>query len=176
MRFFCARRHTSRASNTATVTLNFVVSSGAATAYTVTSANLAFPVCDPATARASGATTVTDFNGDGASLTGSFPGNASYRTFYNDAGNTPATGTPFASLLGNLNAGPHQSDSNNQSTGPSLIGVPVSSMSAQFRFATSAGDSASGTSVFVIAPTPGSAVLGIAAFGLASVRHRPVLA
>ena len=67
------------------VTLNFVVSSGGGASFTVTSAALSFPVLPTASARATAALTVTDFDGGGASLTGGFDGGNAYRAFYNSA-------------------------------------------------------------------------------------------
>ncbi|MCA9310179.1 MAG: hypothetical protein KDA21_03180, partial [Phycisphaerales bacterium] len=154
------------------VALNFLVSVGAvATDFTVTSASLGFPVYDPAFATASASTTVTDNNGDGASLTGNFPGGGAYRAFYNDPGSVPGTGTVFGTLVGDTSAGAWGSASTSDTTGPfSLVGVPVTSMSAQWKFGVDAFSSASGTSVFTI-PAPGTAfALGV--LGLPCVRRR----
>lgn len=110
--------------------------------------------------RASAGLTATDLNGDGVSITGGFDGGKSYRADYN--GDVP-NGTPFATLVDNAStADPYEtitSSEDSPDTGFTPIGVPVSSMSSQFKFTLSSGDSASGTSVFVIVPEPATLVL-----------------
>ncbi len=155
------------------VTLNFLVTSGGATNYTVTSANLSFPAIPNAVGRASAAVTVTDFNGNGASLTGLHPGGKAYQAYYNDLANTPATGTTFASLVSGISSSTRYSSSTVSESFPvvptfstvdeagTLLGSVVD-MSAQFRFRTSAGDSASGTSTFIISvPEPAGLILAL---------------
>jgi hypothetical protein len=143
----------------ATVILNFVVSSGAATNFTVTSALLAFPPIDSALGYASAAITVSDFSGSGATVAGNNSDSQVYEAFYNDPGG-PATGTTFATLLDGVST-PVGFDSNSASADfgagefspVNESGAPlgtVSSISAQFQFNTSASSSASGTSIFAI--------------------------
>jgi hypothetical protein len=167
------------------VVINFLVSTGGAAAnFTVTSANLSFAGINNAVGRASSAVTVTDFGGDGASLSGNFPNNDTYRAFYNDPGNVAATGTTFATLTPGIISSPNSSATStegfpdNAGTFSSMdesggsLGT-VSSMSAQWAFSVSQNDSASGTSTFIIVPEPTSCLLclcGIAA--LAFVRRR----
>jgi hypothetical protein len=167
------------------VVINFLVSTGGAAAnFTVTSANLSFAGINNAVGRASSAVTVTDFGGDGASLSGNFPNNDTYRAFYNDPGNVAATGTTFATLTPGIISSPNSSATStegfpdNAGTFSSMdesggsLGT-VSSMSAQWAFSVSQNDSASGTSIFIVVPEPASCLLclcGIAA--LAFVRRR----
>ncbi len=169
------------------VVLNFLVSSGGAAAnFTVTSANLSFASIGNAEGRASAELTVTDFGGDGATMTGNFPNNDTYRAFYNDPGNVSATGTTFATLTPGIVSSPFSGATSSEGFPDNTGGFsttneaggaisPVSSMSAQWKFSVSQFDSASGTSVFVIqaVPEPGSmliSVLGMALLGL--IRRR----
>lgn len=152
------------------LTLNFAVSAGSATIYTVSSPLLSFPAISPAEGRASAAITVTDAADDGASLTGGYVGGTkSFQADYN--GMVPG-GTLFANLV----------DNDSTSTGfdsiTSMEDFPlgggfspissVSSMSTQFMFTVGAGDQVSGTSVFVTqVPEPSCLlllVLGISVF------------
>ncbi len=170
------------------VTLNFVVSSGFATNYTVTSANLGFSPIPNAVGRATAAVTVSDFNGNGASLTGLHPGGRAYQAFYNDPLSVPATGTTFASLVSGISSSTRYSSSTVSESFPvssttysstNQAAVPlgaVTDMSAEFRFRTSAGDSASGTSTFIInVPEPTSiclALVGLMGLAFGRVRAR----
>lgn len=165
------------------VNLNFLVSSGGGGTFTVTSANLSFAGIPNAIGRASSAVTVTDFGG-GASITGNFPVDDTYRAFYNDPGMVPATGTTFATLTPGISSSPFSSATSSEGypdnaggfTSMDEIGGTlgtVSSMSSQWKFSVSANDSASGTSTYVIVPEPGSCLLclcGIAFVGF--IRRR----
>jgi hypothetical protein len=166
------------------VVLNFLVSSAGGGTFTVTSADLSFDSIANAIGRASAAVTVTDSGGDGASISGNFPNNDTYRAYYNDVGLVPATGTTFATLTPGTSAAAFSSAASSEGF-PPVMGTfspadesgsaisPVSSMSAQWRFSISAGDSASGTSTYVIIPEPGSCLLclcGLAVLGF--IRRR----
>ncbi len=158
------------------VVLNFLVSSGGAAAnFTVTSANLSFAGISNATARAQAQVTVTDFGGDGASLVGNFPNNDTYRAFYNDVNNVPATGTTFATITPGAVAAPFSGATSTEGFPDSLGGFSstdentmvlgtVSSMSSQWKFSVSQFDSASGTSIFVVVPEPGTMLISL--FGM----------
>jgi uncharacterized protein (TIGR03382 family) len=155
------------------VQLNFSVSAGSlATTFTITSPTLSFPAIDPASGRASAGVSVTDTDGDGASLTPSQqPG--LYTAHYNGA--VPG-GTLFADLLNNaVVAGAFDSatasDSFPGGGAYSAIGTPVSDMSSRFRFTLTANDEASGTSTYEIIPAPGAATL-LALGGLFASRRR----
>jgi hypothetical protein len=128
--------------------------------------------------------TVTSFDTSGASISGNFPNNDTYRAYYNDPANVPATGTTFATLTPGIASSPFSSATSDEGYPDSLGGFTtmdessnslgtVSSMSSQWRFSVSAGDSASGTSTYVIVPEPSSSLLClcmIAAVGL--IRRR----
>jgi hypothetical protein len=166
------------------VVLNFLVSSAGGGNFTVTSANLSFAAIANATGRASAAVTVTDSLGDGADISGGFPVNDTYRAFYNDPGNVSATGTTFATLTPGISSSAFSSATSNEGFPDNAGGFsstdenggaisPVSSMSAQWSFSISAGDSASGTSTYIIVPEPGSCLLclcGMAVLGI--IRRR----
>jgi hypothetical protein len=161
------------------VVLNFLVSSAGGGHFTVTSASLSFATLNNPTGRASAAVTVTDIDGDGAMIAGDFASNEAYRAFYNDEGMVAATKGTFATLTPGASA-PAFSSATSSDGFPDQLGgfsrdnedgdpiPPVSSMSAEWSFSISAGDSASGTSIYVIIPEPGSCLLclcGLAVLG-----------
>ena len=153
------------------ISVNFViVAGGAATAFAIDTGELVFPaINNPAIASASAGITVTDLNGNLGGFTGGFAGGTkSYRADYN--GLVPG-GTQYAALIDNTSvAFPFFSETGSGNASGGIVGS-VTSMSAGFSFTLSANDSAAGTSVFQIVPTPGAlAVLGLA--GLSVARRR----
>jgi len=137
------------------VALDFVVIAGSAeTTFTITSAVLNFlPINAEGTANAG--MTVTDQNGDGATLTGLYAGKA-YEATYNG-------GTLFADLVPPGDVPPWQA-----------MGT-VSSMQASFKFTLSAYDAASATSTYTTrkVPEPSSLVTLLASItGLAGFAYR----
>lgn len=136
------------------VSLGFSVQSGVSdTTFTISTALLSFPSLNSPIGTASGSLTVTDTNGDGATLSG-IDGAPIYEWDYN--GFVPG-GTTFASFINSVVAGPNFSNVGNGSLGPSVIPGSVSDMSGRVSFNLSANDLASGTGVFVIQiPTPGA--------------------
>jgi hypothetical protein len=140
------------------IALNFVVSAGAAnTHFTITSATLGFPALNPAEGRASAGITVTDNTGDGTSLTGNIDGGKSYRAMYDG-------GTVFADLVNDdstsVGFGTITSSEANPASGFAPIAGGLDSMASEFGFTIPAGDSASGTSIFVTQiPEPSSLVM-----------------
>ncbi|MCL4220229.1 MAG: PEP-CTERM sorting domain-containing protein [Phycisphaerales bacterium] len=151
-----------------TVTLNFNVAAGASnTVFQVTSAQFgaAYPT---AWGRASAGVSVTDTLGNGATLAA--VGGAAYTAYYN------AFGSTFASLLnGSVVAGAFSTaTASAEFPGGGLFGPvagSVADISAEWTFAVSAFDIASGTSVFTVVPAPASlALLGLG--GLAMRRRR----
>ncbi len=155
------------------VALSFNVVAGAApTIFLIASGPLGFAPIFPAIGRASAGMTATDLNGDGVTATGMFPGVKSYEAEFNGP---PLVGTPFADLVGPLAAGFFSTDTDSEdfpAVGFAPIGPPVSSMSAVFWFTLSAFDSAAGTSVWVVIPTPGAGVLLLGAAGIMGLRRR----
>jgi hypothetical protein len=147
------------------VSVSFAVTaSGTPTLFTISSGLLAFPGFI-GEARASSTFTLTDNDGDGASMFGAFGGSA-YRANLNGAIPGP---TPFAFHNPSMGAGSFSSNTSNMSTpfGPGFTPVGfISSQQAAYSFTLSANDSASGTSVFVTrVPTPASMMI----VGLAGV-------
>lgn len=131
--------------------LGFTVSAGAvATHFTISSGSLSFPVLAAAEARASAAYTLTDLDGDGATLTPA-SGPKSYTASYNG-------GTTFATLVSGFTSPAFTSTGSSESSpaGPGFtpLGVGVSSMQADLEFTLSAHDMASGTTVFVVQQRP----------------------
>ncbi|MBK7404985.1 MAG: hypothetical protein IPJ41_10210 [Phycisphaerales bacterium] len=154
------------------INMNFnVQATNQNTIFQVGSGLLSFPTIGNPQGIASAAVTVTDVNGNGASL--SPDGSSLYTSRYN--GDFPA-GTLFANLLGSsLSSGAfqsaHASDEFPGGGNYANIGTPISSMSAAWTFSLSALDLASGTSTFAVVPAPASAaLLGLA--GLAARRRR----
>jgi hypothetical protein len=154
------------------ININFhVQASNQNTIFQVTSGLLSFPDINNAIGAASAGVTVTDVNGNGATLAPD--GDSMYRAHYN--GLVPA-GTLFTTLLEEpVSAGAFNSASGaDEYPGGGnfvAIGETVESMSARWTFSLSAFDIASGTSTYVIIPTPaGAALLGFA--GLAASRRR----
>lgn len=155
------------------VSLNFAVTSGPLnTTFTLTSALLNFAPISPAQGRASAGITVTEGNGNAASLTGLFAGGTkSYQATYNG-------GTTFAELINNDSTseafGTFTSSEALPGSGFTSIAGSVSSMQSAFSFTLSALDSASGTSIFVTIPEPSSLTLVMVGFMMlsGSVRRR----
>jgi hypothetical protein len=142
------------------------------TTFTLSSGLVSFAPITNARGRASASISLTDLNGNGATLTGLGSGGSRYRANYNGA--VPG-GTAFTNLLtGTETAGSFASATFNDSTpgGPGFIPIAgtVTDMSAQYNFTLSANDSASGTSVFVIVPSAGTAGL-LAMAGLVAFRR-----
>lgn len=131
--------------------MTFSVQAGAApTTFSISSAVLFFPAIPAPEGRASAAYTVTDFNGDGATLV-PFSAPMSYHAIYNGP-------TPFADLVGPFGAGAFSSSSLSDAlpAGPGFlpIGVAVSDMQVTLDFTLSPFDLASGTTIYVMQPRP----------------------
>ena len=152
------------------VSVNFTAVAGNVdTAFTFASGLLSFaatPFTNPL-ATASAGISVTDRNGNGASLVGNYDGLA-HRA---DSNGLVPGGNPFALFIPSFNvASPFGTEVRSGSQVGVIPGV-VTSISSEFSFVLSANDSVAGTSVFQIVPTPGSlAMLGVA--GLAIGRRR----
>jgi hypothetical protein len=148
------------------ITVNFSVNSTSlATHFQITSGVLSFGGINPAQGKATAGITITDNDGDGASLTGLHAGPKAYRANYN--GTIPG-GTIFDNLVGNFVAAADDSATLSESSpavGYSPIGGTVTDMQAEFDFILSANDSASGTSFYEIIPSPAAASL----FGIAGL-------
>lgn len=143
------------------IALGFLATAGnSAVNFTVDSALLSFATINPAQAQASAGTSLTDVNGDGASL--SSTDGKLYRSYYNGFQNNV-----FAPLVGGSVAGPNDTVVTSQSVGFTGVGTGVSDMSAGWKFTLSANDMASGTSRYEVVPEPVSlAVFGLAALAL----------
>ncbi len=154
--------------DTKRLNLGFVLEAGDAdTDISISSSVLAFDPLADAMGRATASLTVTDQNGDGATLTGLGAGGMSYRTMYNG-------GVLFADGINSVVTGPGGSmsgDVNVPAAGELPIGVPVSEMNATLDFRVTAGDSASGTTNYLILPEPASVLLMLG-LGLSALRRR----
>jgi MYXO-CTERM domain-containing protein len=141
----------------------------------VNSPLLSFASINSAIGNASASVTLTDPQGDGATLT-PIAGKG-YTAFYN--GGAPQTGTEFANLFTVPVTLPVTDPFGSTTTetfhfpGPGVFGPMgnVADASAAWGFVLSDGDNASGSSTFEIVPIPGSTAL-IALGGLALIRRR----
>lgn len=157
------------------VKLNFAASTGSATTtFTFTSAPVAVGASS-VWGYATAAVTVTDRNGNGATLTGDLTGGRAFEARYNTA--TPVV---FAGLLGTHAASPDDTAVavDRSPAGWTPIPGAVTDIGAEWKFTLTGGDSASGTADFGVAlagpaaaiaataGTPQQAVAGMA-FGQA---------
>lgn len=158
----------------ALVAVSFAVTAGnSATNFIINSSVVSFsPMAMDG--RASAGMTVTDNTGNGASITGNRPGGAMFSAHYNGA--APG-GTTFANLITGPLVEPNAfgSEASNQSF-PAAPGVftpvgVVGDISTTWDFTVSANDQASGTSVWVVIPSPASLAL-LGAGVLVSGRRR----
>lgn len=149
--------------------LGFAVVAGSSdTTFSITSSTVSFPTIFGAEGRASAGLTLTESNGDTATLTGLLGGGSVFQA-------DTDLGT-FANLL----VGPFvegdafgtTSATDEYPNGGAFVTIgDVSEISVQWNFELSARDQASGTSVFVVVPAPASLSL-IALGGLALGRRR----
>ena len=159
------------------VNLNFSVQAGPSnTSFHIASALLNdFDPITNAIGYAHASYTLTDFNGDAASLTGIGATGGAYLAQYNGWAGSPMgpQGTTFAEGLFQMNAGAIETvteDFDVPSSGFLPIGETVVSMSSLVSFELSAWDLASGTSNFVIIPEPAS--LALALLAVLALRRR----
>jgi hypothetical protein len=155
------------------ISLGFAVQAGNAdTTFTIDTATFSFASLAAALGRASAGVGVTDTNGDGVTLTPAQSNGSVYQTFYDS--------TLFASLITApvmTNVPNGSASSNDAAPGGgaySALSGPVSSMRAEWRFTLSAqdmaGDTAGGTGVWEVIPSPGAlSLLGLG--GLVGLRR-----
>lgn len=147
----------------------------------VSTATIAFsPLVNPDGAT-SASLTLTQGAGStpGASLTGLFPGGNAYQARYSTDG-IINTQTVFATLASSMSFPSGLAASNTESSpavGMTVIPGTVHMLEAEFWFELSAGDQASGTSTFLIAPEPATlAALFLGGAGCLFRRNRRKLA
>lgn len=154
--------------------LGFAVQAGnAVTTFTIDTAAFNFAPLTPAQGRTSAGLGVTDTNGDGVTLTPAQTDGSVYQAFYNS--------TRFASLITaplvtNVPNGSASTNAAQPGGGAySNLTGPVTGMHAQWRFTLTAqdmaGDTAGGTGVWEVIPSPGAgALFGFG--GLVALRRR----
>lgn len=153
------------------VSLNFNVISGEAnTNFTINSALIQFAAIANPYAYATASVTVTDENGDGGTLTGLLGGKA-YQAKYNNASSV------YTTILSPVTAAEWDTFTGTERTPPvapnrDIIHTTVSSISSQFQFQLTAGDSASGTSSFNVSSIPEPATLALLTLGGLAVASR----
>lgn len=151
------------------VGIGFAVAAGNAdTVFTIQSSTVSFPTIFGAQGRASAGYTLTESNGDTATLTGQLAGGTLFEANTDLGTFTNLLTGPFSenSAFG-TNSGTDEYPGGGAFT---LVG-DVSEISVKWGFELSAHDQASGTSVFVVVPAPASAGL-LALGGLALGRRR----
>lgn len=156
------------------ISLNFnVQASNQNTIFQIDSGILSFAQIVNPVGAASAGVTVTDVNGDGATLSVEGGANSMYLASFDQG---LGSAGDFASLLTNtVTAGAFQSASASDefpgNGGMIPLGQPIENMLAEWKFTVSPFDLASGTSTFVVVPAPvGLGLLGVA--GLAAIRRR----
>lgn len=137
-----------------------VVAMVADTTFTISSAVNSFPTIGAGVAMAGGTAGVSFADSDGlngVSVTGLKAGGHLHTLYVN--GLAPGSGTELVDIV----QGPYSigggSSTDFENTGGIATGFAVSSISSQFRFRVSGGDSVSGTSSMTVIPTPGAAAL-----------------
>jgi hypothetical protein len=144
------------------LTLNYSVQSVGAATFTFDTGLFSFSTIGSPIAFATAASTLTA-NASGATYTGNFAGSHGYEATYNG-------GTVFADLNAPFNAPADTSVTESDrvpGSGFIPIGVPVSSIRAQWNFTISADTGASGTSRFDVEPVPDAGTLTLALSGVA---------
>ena len=155
------------------INLNFAVQAGFSdTTFTISSALIDLGGMENAQGRTSASVSVTDVDGNGASLTGAGADGGAFLSQYN--GFVPS-GTTFAEMLPSVAAAPFGSGTLSDEFPAGGAFAPmagtVDNISSQFNFTLSALDLASGTSTYQVIPAPaGLAVLG--GLGLLGRRRR----
>jgi hypothetical protein len=151
------------------VNLHFSVQAGATdTTITFNSTVVSFaPLTNP-TAVATSSLTLTDADGDGATITGLQSGNKCYSAIYN--GNVTWTSLNQGYTFSTPFDGQTETD-RLPASGFQTISDTVSSIQSQYSFVLSANDEASGTSTFNVTPEPATLSL-MAIGGLAMLRRR----
>jgi hypothetical protein len=143
--------------------------------FNISTATIVFDGVPNAEAAASASMTLTQGAGSpaGASVSGMFSGDKCYQARYS-TDYFVNTATVFASLdpsMSFINGLGRSETETLPATGMSSLNTTVYMMETEFKFTLSAGDQASGSSIFVITPEP--ATLAILALGaLAAVRRR----
>ena len=151
------------------VDLEFAVTNGnlaASTVFDITAATIVFTAVPNAEAAALASVSLTQGAGSpaGVSASGLFAGDKMYEARYSTHP-VANTHTVFADLVSGFSAAFGDTRTEGlPEIGMVALGTTVYMMESEFKFSLSAGDQASGTSVFLITPEPASLVL----MGLAS--------
>ncbi|MGE3107613.1 MAG: hypothetical protein AB7G11_10420 [Phycisphaerales bacterium] len=128
------------------------------------------PIIDEGASCTAGAT-ITDQNGNGATLTGANPSGQAFLSAYNGQG---VAGTQFCSVIDNLATAPGGSANQNTTMPGGGLFTPigdVQDMSTRWHFTLSGSDQVAGTSAFNIIPGPGALSI-LALGGLVASRRR----
>lgn len=155
------------------VSHSFVVQAGNAdTNFTLGSGIVSTPTFANPLGRASAGITLTDTNGNGANLTGMQAGGTMYEAYYD-------AGAVFANLIGGPfgfgTAFDTRTTSDEYPAGAGNFAAfagPLTEMGIEWAFRLTANDSAGGTSVFVVIPTPAAGITMLVGAGLLSGRRR----
>ncbi len=149
------------------------------TNFTMTSQVVSFPTMSAARAAATAAVTVTDLDGDGATLVGAYGGQI-YRAYYGtDTGLYPPSGC-IDMLAGPLSADAWASSSADDTMGPLTVTDACSFIQSQYKFSLTSNTAVDGVSLFTFqaVPEPSSVfslVGGLSGLLLALTRRRKAL-
>ncbi|MCC7390132.1 MAG: hypothetical protein IT431_15335 [Phycisphaerales bacterium] len=150
------------------VGIGFAVAAGNSdTLFTIQSSTVSFPTIFGAQGRASAGYTLTESNGDTASLTGQLGGGTLFQADTDLGTFTNLLTGPFSE---NSAFGTETGTDEYPGGGAFTLVGDVSEISVQWGFELSARDQASGTSVFVVVPAPAS--VGVLALGGLAFRRR----
>lgn len=153
------------------VDLGFAVKnmSSSAVTFSITAGTISFMPITDGEALAGASVTLTAGTGSapGASITGLFANGATYQARYSTHG-IINTATAYASLTPSFSFTSGLTDSASEvypgDGNPAVLGGTVYMMESEYKFILSAGDQASGTSIFMITPEPASLIfLGLGA-------------
>jgi hypothetical protein len=121
-----------------------------ATVFNLASEVLTFDAITNPQASASAGITLTDRNSNGATITGLLPNGKTHQAWYNNS-------SVYANLVSGVSISGNSQAYSEETSG--MIYDSVTSIASKFSFRLSAGDSASGTSTFVVVPEPATLIL-----------------